>query len=113
MRVTKVTAVLRYSAEAKGAWRSIEVGAEGSLTSSNEDWETAQADLYHQLGQQLNRLWANGTAKVDPPAEAPPERSHWCTEHQEEFKAKTGPHGEFYSHRIQGGGWCNEKANTS
>ncbi len=40
MRVTTVTATLRYSAEAKGAWRSIEVGAEGSLTSSTEDWQT-------------------------------------------------------------------------
>lgn len=40
MRVTKVTAILRYGAEAKGAWRSIELGAEASLTSSAEDWET-------------------------------------------------------------------------
>ena len=113
MKVTKVTANLRYSAEAKGAWRSIELGAEASLTSSAEDWETAQAELYHQLGQQLKTLWSNGTAKVDPPG-LPPERNHWCTEHQAEFKAKNGPHGEFYSHRINGtNGWCNEKASTS
>ena len=110
MRVTKVSATLRYSSEAKGAWRSIELGAEASLTSSTEDWEAAQADLYHHLGQQLRTLWSNGNAKVDPSAEAPtPERSHWCAEHHAEFKAKNGPHGEFYSHRINGtNGWCNE-----
>ncbi len=118
MRVTKVTAYLRYAAEAKGAWRAIEVGAEASLTSNAEDWEAAQADLYHHLGQQLNRFWSNGTAKADPPGApaevTPPERSHWCIEHQAEFKAKNGPHGEFYSHRINGtNGWCNEKASTS
>ena len=117
MRVTKVTANLRYSAEAKGAWRSIELGAEASLTSSNEDWEAAQADLYHQLGQQLNRFWSNGNRKVEPRVppelEPAPAKEHWCNEHQTEFKAKTGPHGEFYSHRIPGSSWCNEKASAS
>ncbi len=113
MRVTKVTANLRYSAEAKGAWRGIEVGAEASLTSNAEDWEAVQADLYHHLGQQLNRFWSNGTAKVDHPEPAQ-ELNHWCAEHQAEFKAKNGPHGEFYSHRINGtNGWCNEKASAS
>ena len=32
MRVTKLTAYIRYSAQARGAWRSIELGAEASLT---------------------------------------------------------------------------------
>ena len=65
MRVTVVTATLRYSAEAKGAWRAIEVGAEAALTNSDESWETAQAELYHRLGQQLKTLWASGTTKAD------------------------------------------------
>src|SRR5919106_4817941 len=50
MKVTTVTATLRYSAEAKGAWRSIEVGAEATLTNSDESWETAQQELYNRLG---------------------------------------------------------------
>jgi hypothetical protein len=41
MRVTEVSAVVRYSAEAKGAWRSLEVGATASLTNSDETLESA------------------------------------------------------------------------
>ena len=136
MKVTTVTATLRYSAEAKGAWRSIEVGAEATLTASDETWETAQAELYHRLGQQLKTLWNNGKAngQETPPAETPPtstgpskgsgQRSgqaapreprqaegvpHWCSEHNQEFKARTGQYGEFYSHQIKGTRqWCNE-----
>ena len=90
MRIQKITANIRYSAEAKGAWRSIELGAEATLTSNTEDWELAQADLYHHLGQQLNTLWANGSARTeppDPPAKkpTPPIKEHWCEEHQTEF----------------------------
>src|ERR671919_207642 len=36
MRVTEVSTVVRYSAEAKGAWRTIEVAATATLTNSNE-----------------------------------------------------------------------------
>lgn len=111
MRVTKVTANLRYSAEAKGAWRSIELGAEASLTSSAEDWETAQADLYHQLGQQLNRFWSDGNGKADPqdpPTDEPgPAKEHWCNEHRTEFKRQARANAVWYSHRTDNG-WCNE-----
>ena len=108
MRVTKVSATLRYSTETQGAWRSIEMGAEASLTSSDEQWETCQEHLYQDLRRQLAKMWANGTTKVDHPEPAQ-ELNHWCAEHQAEFKAKNGPHGEFYSHRINGtNGWCNE-----
>ena len=116
MKVTTVTATLSYSAEAKGAWRSIEVGAEATLTNNEEEWETAQAELYHRLGQQLKTLWANGANKetqAQPGAELPeppePPREHYCEEHQTEFKSRNGPHGEFYSHQIKGTRvWCNE-----
>jgi hypothetical protein len=64
MRVTTVTATLRYSAEGQGAWRSIEVGAEATLTASDEDWRAAQGQLYQQLGQQLKTLWSNGKAEA-------------------------------------------------
>jgi hypothetical protein len=114
MRVTTVTATLRYSAEAKGAWRSIEVGAEATLTHSDESWETAQAELYHRLGQQLKTLWSNGGGKAEtqepPQAETPPVKEHWCSEHCVEFKKRTGRYGEFWSHQITGTHqWCNEK----
>ena len=104
MRVTTVTATLRYSAEAKGAWRSLEVGAEAALTNSDESWETAQQELYQRLGQQLKTLWANGNGK----AETPPAQEHWCSEHGVEFKKRNGKDGStWYSHR-QGSAWCNE-----
>ncbi len=112
MRVTTVTATLRYSAEAKGAWRSIEVGAEATLTSSDENWETAQAQLYQKLGHQLKTIWGNGTDKAsteEQPQATPPKPEHWCEAHQSEHKARTGPHWEFYSHQINGTRqWCNE-----
>ncbi len=108
MKVTTVSANVRYSkVQADGAWKSIELSAEASLN-AKEEWQEAQAELYSQLGQQLKTLWSNGGAKVESP-DPPQERPHWCPEHQDEFKAKTGPHGEFYSHRINGtNGWCNE-----
>ena len=44
MEVDRVKATLRYSAEARGAWRSLEIGAEATVA-PNEDWHTAQASL--------------------------------------------------------------------
>ena len=112
MRVTTVSATLRYSAEAKGAWRSIEVGAEATLNSSDENWETAQSQLYQKLGRQLKTLWGNGVEKDSSEEQTqatPPKTEHWCDNHQTEFKARAGPHGEFYSHSVNGTGqWCNE-----
>src|ERR671919_109468 len=91
MKVTTVTATLRYSAEAQGAWRSIEVGAEATLTNSDESWETAQAELYHKLGQQLKVLWNSGNGRAETQEQAQPEApaskpDHYCQEHQQEFR---------------------------
>jgi hypothetical protein len=114
MRVTTVTATLRYSAEAKGAWRSIEVGAEATLTTSDETWEQAQTELYLRLGQQLKTLWANGIGKAgtqkQPQPEAPaPKPDHWCEEHQTEFQ-RFGKDGKvWYSHKAPDGKWCRAK----
>src|ERR671919_198143 len=113
MKEPKETATLRYSAEAKGAWRTIEVGAEATLSNSDESWESAQAELYHRLGQQLKTLWANGSGKAEaqehPQQEAPP-KEHWCYEHHLELKKRNGRYGEFYSHQIKGTReYCNEK----
>jgi hypothetical protein len=52
MRVTEVGATVRYSAEAKGAWRSIEVSATATLSSIDETLESAQQELYNRLASQ-------------------------------------------------------------
>src|SRR5918996_5537088 len=93
MEVDRVKATLRYSAEARGAWRSLEIGAEATVA-PNEDWHTAQASLYQELAQQLQALWDNRRADEAPekPAEAPgapdlpttPE--HRCQQHQVEYR---------------------------
>ena len=37
------------------------------------------------------------------------QQSHFCVEHNQEFRKRNGPHGEFYSHQIKGTRqWCNE-----
>jgi hypothetical protein len=61
MNVRIVSANIRYSAEAKGAWRTIELGAEAAVA-PNEDWHIAQEQLYHRLGQQMKK--ACGTTAV-------------------------------------------------
>ena len=103
MRITTVSATLRYSAEAKRAWRSIEVGAEATLTSSDENWQTAQTELYQKLGRQLKALWSNGTDKVsteEQPLAMPPIPDHWCDAHQTEFKRQSKGNAIWYSHRT-------------
>ena len=59
MRVTTVTATIKYSQDTgKGAWKAVEIGAEGTLD-AEEHWQQAQAFLYAELSQQLKSLWAN------------------------------------------------------
>lgn len=83
----------------------------GTGDSEPEDRETAQADLYHQLGQQLNRFLSSGNGKAeprDPSVEEPaPAKEHWCNEHQTEFKRQPKANAVWYSHRTENG-WCNE-----
>ncbi len=61
MIITTVSATIRYSQDTgKGAWKVIEIGAEGSVD-ARENWKSAQAFLYHELGQQMKVLWSNGS----------------------------------------------------
>ena len=61
MKVTTVSANIRYSQDTgHGAWKVVELGAEATV-GEREQWAHAQAQLYHQVGQQLKTLWANGT----------------------------------------------------
>jgi hypothetical protein len=115
MEVDRVKATLRYSAEAKGAWRSVEIGAEATIT-PDEDWHTAQASLYHQLGQQLQELWDNRRADEAPekPAEAPGKRDlptmpdHYCQQHQVEYQRYEKDGKVLWAHKAPDGKWCRE-----
>src|ERR671914_2503447 len=115
MEVDRVKATLRYSAEAKGAWRSVEIGAEATVAPEG-DWHTAQASLCHQLGQQLQELWDNRRVDEAPekPAEAPgkldlptmPE--HYCQQHQVEYQRYEKDGKVLWAHKAPDGKWCGE-----
>jgi hypothetical protein len=119
MKVDRVTVAIRYINDSgKGAWKAVELGAEAMLA-PDEDWPTAQGQLYHQLGQQMKALWANGSGKAQhgpekpvdalpspPPPPAPP-RAHWCQQHRVEYRRYEKQGRAWYSHRV-GDGWCKE-----
>jgi len=127
MEVNKVSANIRYSQDTgKGAWKVIELGAEGSVD-ARENWQSAQAYLYAELGKQLRQLWHNGNGAalngnggaetaVEPPAEPAPVSGsestpeHWCSEHGTAYTQKNGKGGEsWYSHKAPDGSWCREE----
>jgi hypothetical protein len=114
MRVTEVHTTMRYSSEAKGAWRSIEVGATATLTSSDETLESSMMELYNRLASQLRVLWykGNGSSKdaegIDTqPVQTLAQPDHWCSEHDVQYKLHEKGGSTWYSHR-QGTAWCNE-----
>jgi hypothetical protein len=119
VNVITVTATIKYSAEAKGAWRTIEVGAEADVA-LDEDWHTAQASLYDQLGQQLKTFWSKGASKAHAEADdweelggnhketLTPVPSHYCQAHQCQYKRYEKDGKVWWSHR-QGNGWCKER----
>jgi hypothetical protein len=115
MEVDRVKATLRYSAEAKGAWRSLEIGAEATVA-PDEDWRTAQASLYQQLGQQLQALWENRRADEAPekPAEVSEEANlsttpeHYCQQHQVQYRRYEKEGKVLWAHKAPDGTWCRE-----
>ena len=124
MKVEKISAVVRYSQDTgKGAWKVIELGAEGSI-SEREDWKQSQAELYHTLTHQLRTLWANGStngtavngrggaeSQIPGPAESEPTptaRLHWCQAHDTLFKRRQKAGVIWYSHKAPDGSWCSE-----
>jgi hypothetical protein len=134
MKVTEVTVAAKYSLDTGKGWKSIEAGATAALTASDETLESVSDELYNRLSRQLKALWANGNGKDSsqaegsrpvgeghqtnaqpaqastPPLVAAPAREHWCSEHNQEYKKRSGPYGEFYSHQIKGSRqFCNEK----
>ena len=127
MKVEKVSATIRYSQDTgKGAWKVIELGAEGSVD-ARETWQSAQAYLYAELGKQMKTLWANGSSNgattevnsigdAESPGEAVPEpepptttREHWCSQHETAFTQRNGKTGEsWWSHKAEDSSWCRE-----
>ena len=86
MKVTTVTANIKYSLDTGHGWKAIELGAEATVD-TKETWTEAQASLYQQLGCQLRALWTNGNGKtaqndsesaVQPTAVAEPPTEHHC-----------------------------------
>ncbi len=104
MKVTTISANLRFSKDiGNGSWKVIEIGADASVDPT-ENWQTAQAALYQQLGQQMTTLWNNGSSKA---VSEPAKPDHYCREHQTPFKKHTKDGRSWWSHR-QGNSWCRE-----
>jgi hypothetical protein len=99
---------------ADGSHKTVELGAEGSLTSSDEDWREVQRNIYAQLGEQMRYVFiGNGSSKVveEPPRaeEPPPKPDHWCEEHQTEYQRFSKDGKIRYSHKAPDGKWCRAK----
>jgi hypothetical protein len=115
MRVTSVNVNIRYSKlMADGSHKTVELGIEGSLTSSDEDWREVQTNLYRQLGEQMRYVFSgNGSGKVaqEPPrADLPaPQREHWCAVRQTQYKRFSKDNKVWYSHKAPDGKWCKEQ----
>ncbi len=59
MKVTTVSATIKYSLDTGHGWKAVELGAEATLD-SKDTWQAAQCQLYGELSQQLQKMWANG-----------------------------------------------------
>jgi len=87
------------------------VGAEAAVD-ARETWQTAQARLYAELGQQLKALWANGNGKpaqgaseshLEVAAELDPtEKVHYCQEHRTAFEQHSRGENVWWSHKTSG-----------
>ena len=113
MKVTNITATVKYSLDTGHGWKTLEIGAEATI-GINDNWQQAQHQLYGELSQQLHRLWSNGTSDqnvsesaVQPSARAePPE--HRCQAHGVPFKQFSKGDSVWYAHKA-GNAWCNER----
>lgn len=104
MKVTTVSASVRYSKPmGDGSYKTVELGAEATLT-AEETWTKAQASLYQELGQQLKALWianSNGSANVGT-------SEHSCQEHGTAFRKYEKDGRVWYAHK-HGQEWCKER----
>lgn len=107
MKVTTVSASVRYSKPmGDGSFKTVELGAEATLTNS-EAWTEAQAHLYGELGSQLKALWTAKSNGNTSSASTTPD--HYCQEHKTEFKRYEKEGRVWYAHK-NGQKWCREKS---
>lgn len=118
MKIDRITVNVRYSQGlAKGSFKTVELGAEGTLT-PEEDYHEAQLSLYHELGETMKYVFASTSAgKVQNGAEShlpplvssspPPRPEHWCEVHHCDFKRYERNGQVWYSHKA-GTSWCRE-----
>ena len=109
MNITTVSASVRFSKDiGDRQYKTVELSAEGAVN-ANENWQTAQAQLYTDLGQQLKALWTtNGNGHVNNGhPEVTPE--HYCNEHGTEFKRYEKEGRSWHAHKS-GEAWCHEKS---
>ena len=128
MDVKEITVHLRYSANVKGAWKTVELIATAS------EGLGSMVPLYEELAARLKLLFSSDAAPPPPPpappppppappledaifsAPPPPVRTeqeidaggHWCREHGVAYTAKSHEGRTWYSHK-HGDAWCNEK----
>jgi hypothetical protein len=122
MRISTISVQVRYSKPmADGSHKTVELGVEGSLTDSTEDWQEVQRDLYKDLGSQMRYAFSgNGTGiatgkaqvaserHIRPVPELPePPPAHYCTQHRTPFTKFSKNGRSWWSHR-HGNGWCRE-----
>jgi hypothetical protein len=109
MKITTISASVRYSkALGDGSHKTVELSAEATV--NGEDWHTAQAALYTELGQQLKALWsANGNGSQQATGTAPQQTAHYCQQHQTEYKRYEKEGRLWYAHK-DGQKWCRERA---
>lgn len=110
MKVTTVSASVRFSKSMENGHKTIELSAEAALE-PKDNWKDAQSQLYSELGEQLKTLWitktsgqpTNGTAKTKDST-----NEHYCVEHGVEFKRYEKEGRGWYAHKAENK-WCREK----
>jgi hypothetical protein len=72
MDIQNISGHIRFSRPmADGAWKSVELGAEGTL-SPGEEWNEAQVALYHELGATMKYVFSGtGSGRAPNGPETP------------------------------------------
>lgn len=119
MKVKSVSASVRFSgAVGPSKFKTVELSAEATVL-GDEDWQSAQIELYQDLGKQVKILWLQGQkpsegserllqAPVDSNPSETPVAEHFCQEHQTAFKKYHRGDNTWYSHKAGTGKWCKE-----
>ncbi|MCI0441166.1 MAG: hypothetical protein L0177_18850 [Chloroflexi bacterium] len=111
MNITNVSASVRYSrALGRGRHKTVELSAAADLE-PQEDWHSAQAELYRQLGQQLKTLWiaeSNVQSVKQEVAAKDISDEHYCYQHKTPFQRYEKNDQVWYAHKSEDR-WCREK----